>query len=37
LPEKVIARAKEVQQELEDKDRLDRIQAKKLEEQKRLV
>jgi len=37
LPEKVISRAKEVQQELEDKDRLDRIQAKKLEEQKRLV
>lgn len=36
LPEEVVARAKEVQAELEDKDRLDRIQAKKLEEQKRL-
>ena len=36
LPEEVVNRAKEVQSELEDKDRLDRIQAKKLEEQKRL-
>ena len=36
LPESVINRAKEVQSELEDKDKLDRISAKKLEEQKRL-
>ncbi len=36
LPEEVVARAKEVQRELEDKDKLDKIQAKKLEEQKRL-
>jgi hypothetical protein len=32
----VINRAKEVQAELEDKDKLDKINAKKLEEQKRL-
>ncbi|MBI5798066.1 DNA mismatch repair protein MutS [Candidatus Woesearchaeota archaeon] len=36
LPEEVVVRAKEVQDELEEKDRLDRIEAKKLEEQKRL-
>ncbi|MDP3727839.1 MAG: DNA mismatch repair protein MutS [bacterium] len=36
LPEEVVARAREVQSELEEKDKLDRIQAKKLEEQKRL-
>jgi len=36
LPEEVIQRAKEVQAELEEKDKLDRIQVKKLEEQKRL-
>lgn len=36
LPEEVVSRAREVQAELEDKDKLDRIQAKKLEEQKRL-
>lgn len=36
LPESVINRAKEVQAELEDKDKLDKINAKKLEEQKRL-
>ncbi|MBS3162906.1 DNA mismatch repair protein MutS [Candidatus Woesearchaeota archaeon] len=36
LPESVINRAREVQSELEDKDKLDRINAKKLEEQKRL-
>src|SRR3989338_8235463 len=36
LPEEVVRRAREVQAELEDKDRLDKIQAKKLEEQKRL-
>ncbi|HLC22627.1 MAG TPA: DNA mismatch repair protein MutS, partial [Candidatus Nanoarchaeia archaeon] len=36
LPEEVITRALEVQHELEDKDKLDRIQAKTLEEQKRL-
>jgi len=36
LPESVINRAREVQTELEDKDKLDRINAKKLEEQKRL-
>ncbi|HIH14834.1 MAG: DNA mismatch repair protein MutS [archaeon GW2011_AR17] len=36
LPEEVVVRAREVQSELEDTDKLDRIQAKKLEEQKRL-
>ncbi len=36
LPESVVNRAIEVQKELEDKDKLDRINAKKLEEQKRL-
>ena len=36
LPSEVIARAREVQAELEDKDKLDRIQVKKLEDQKRL-
>ncbi|MSR86050.1 DNA mismatch repair protein MutS [Candidatus Woesearchaeota archaeon] len=36
LPEEVVTRAREVQAELEDKDKLDKIQAKKLEEQKRL-
>lgn len=36
LPEEVVHRAREVQAELEDKDKLDKIQAKKLEEQKRL-
>lgn len=36
LPEEVVARAREVQVELEDTDKLDKIQAKKLEEQKRL-
>ena len=36
LPEEVIQRAKEVQAELEDTDKLDKIEAKKLEEQKKL-
>ncbi len=36
LPEKVIERAREVQDELEEKDRLDKIRVKRLEEQKRL-
>lgn len=37
LPEEVVTRAMEVQRELEDTDRLERIQAKQFEEQKRLV
>lgn len=36
LPEEVVHRAREVQSELEDKDKLGRIEAKKLEEQKKL-
>jgi len=37
LPEEVVNRAREVQAELEDADKLDRVQTKKLEEQKRLL
>ena len=37
LPEDVIRRAMDVQRELEDNDRLERIQAKQFEEQKRLL